>query len=76
MPLRGKKTKQEMDDFYRDFFEKAKEILAKEAVIIMYTNEIGFVKKQLRLQKNYTILQETCMQPKNDFYLLILGYKG
>lgn len=76
MPLRGKKTKQEMDDFYRDFFEKSKEILAEEAVIVMYTNEIGFVKKQLRLQKNYTILQETCMQPKNDFYLLILGYKG
>mgnify|MGYP003301694957 FL=1 len=76
MPLRGKKTKQEMDAFYRDFFEKSKEILAKEAVIIMYTNEIGFVKKQLRLQKNYTILQETCMQPKNDFYLLIIGYKG
>lgn len=76
MPLRGKKTKQEMDDFYRDFFEKSKEILAKEAVIVMYTNEIGFVKKQLRLQKNYTLLQETCMQPKNEFYLLIMGYKG
>ena len=55
MPLRGKKTKQEMDEFYRDFFEKSKEILAKEAGVIMYTNEIGFVKKQLRLQKNYTI---------------------
>lgn len=76
MPLRGKKTKQEMDAFYRDFFEKSKEILAEEAVIIMYTNEIGFVKKQLRLQKNYTILQETCMQPKNEFYLLVIGYKG
>lgn len=76
MPLRGKKTKQEMDAFYRDFFEKAKEILAKEAVIIMYTNEVGFVKKQLRLQSAYTLLQETCMEKKNNFYLLILGYKG
>lgn len=76
MPLRGKKTKQEMDGLYQDFFEKAKEILAKEAVIIMYTNEIGFVKKQLRLQKNFTLLQETCMQPKNDFYVMIIGYKG
>lgn len=76
MPLRGKKTKQEMDDFYGDFFEKTKEILAKDAVIIMYTNEIGFVKKQLRLQKEFTLLQETCMQPKNDFYLLIMSYKG
>ena len=75
MPLRGKKTKQEMDDFYRDFFEKAKEILAKEAILVLYTNELGFVKKQLRLQKEYSLLQETCLQAKNDFYLLILGYK-
>lgn len=76
MPLRGKKTKQEMDVFYRDFFEKAKEILAKEAIIVMYTNELGFVKKQLRLQKEYALLQETCLQAKNDFYLLIISYKG
>lgn len=76
MPVRGKKTKQEMDAFYGEFFEKAKTILTKDAVIIMYTNEIGFVKKQLRLQKNFYLLQETCMQPKNDFYLLIMGYKG
>lgn len=76
MPLRGKKSKQEMDEFYANFFEKAKEILAEDATIIMYTNEIGFVKKQLRLQKEYSILQETSMQPKNDFYLLIMRYKG
>ena len=76
MPLRGKKSKQEMDEFYANFFEKAKEILAEDATIIMYTNEIGFVKKQLRLQKDYSILQETSMQPKNDFYLLIMRYKG
>ena len=75
MPLRGKKSKQEMDDFYRDFFEKAKEILAKEAVLVNNTNEIGFVKKQLRLHKEYSLLQETCLQAKNDFYLLILSYK-
>ena len=75
MPLRGQKTKQEMDAFYGDFFEKAKEILATKAVIVMYTNEIGFVKKQLRLQKDFSLLQETCLQPKKDFYLLIMGYK-
>lgn len=76
MPIRGKKTKQEMDTFYGEFFEKAKEILTKDAVIVMYTNEIGFVKKQLRLNKEFSMLQETCIQPKNDFYLLIIGYKG
>lgn len=76
MPVRGKKTKQEMDVFYGEFFEKAKEILTKDAVVIMYTNELGFVKKQLRLHKEFSMLQETCIQPKNDFYLLIMGYKG
>lgn len=76
MPLRGQKTKQEMDAFYGAFFEKAKQHLTKDAVIVMYTNEIGFVKKQLRLHKEFSLLQETCLQPKNDFYLLIMGYKG
>lgn len=76
MPLRGMKTKQEMDAFYGAFFEKAKTHLTRDAVIIMYTNEIGFVKKQLRLHKEFTLLQETCLQPKTDFNLLIMGYKG
>lgn len=76
MPVRGTKTKQEMDAFYGAFFEKAKTHLTKDGVIIMYTNEIGFVKKQLRLHKEFFLLQETCLQPKNDFNLLIMGYKG
>ena len=76
MPIRGKKTKQEMDTFYGEFFEKAKEILTNDAVVVMYTNEIGFVKKQLRLHKEFSLQQETCLQPKTDFYLLILKYKG
>lgn len=76
MPLRGKKTKQEMDDFYSAFFWKMKEILKAGAVIILYTNEMGFVKKQLRLHKEYELLQETCMQTKNDFNLVIMRYKG
>lgn len=76
MPIRGKKTKQEMDLFYEEFFEKAKTILTSEAVVVMYTNEIGFVKKQLRLHKEFKLQQETCLQPKNDFYLLILKYEG
>ena len=76
MPVRGTKTKQEMDVFYGAFFEKAKTHLIKNGVVIMYTNEIGFVKKQLRLHPEFSLLQETCLQPKTDFYLLIMGYKG
>lgn len=76
MPVRGKKTKQEMDHFYGEFFDKAQTILTKDAVVVMYTNELGFVKKQLRLHKEFELVQETCMQPKTEFYLLIMKYKG
>lgn len=76
MPVRGKKTKQEMDEFYGKFFVKAKEILNKEATLILYTNEVGFVKKQLRLHKEYRLLQEYCMQTKGDFYLMVIGYRS
>ena len=75
MPLRGKKTKEEMDRLYADFFSKSLEILDREATIVMYTNEVGFVKKQLRLHPEYRLLQETCMQSKTGFYLLIMGVK-
>lgn len=75
MPLRGKSSKEEMDLFYGRFFKKALEVLHKEAVIIIYTNEVGFVKKQLRLHSELQLLQETLMNKKNDFYLMVIGVK-
>lgn len=75
MPVRGKRSRDEMDQFYADFFQKVPELLTEEAIIIMYTNEIGFVKKQLRIHKEFQLMQEYCMQKKNDFYLLIIGAK-
>lgn len=72
MPGRGKMSREEVDKLYEEFFRKAPDILAEEAVIIMYTGELGFVKKQLRLHKEYTLLQEYCMQSKRQQYLLII----
>ena len=54
----------------------ATEILKKNAVIVMYTQETGFVKKQLRLHREYMLLQEYCMQEKTGFSLLIIGVRG
>ena len=76
MPVRGRMTKEELDRLYERFFDKALEILRKNAVIVMYTQEVGFVKKQLRLHREYTLLQEYCMQEKTGFYLLIIGVRG
>lgn len=76
MPLRGRKTKEETDAFYASFFEKSRDILAPDGMIILYSNEEGFVKKQLRLNPGYKLLQEFCIREKDHFYLFIIGIKG
>lgn len=73
MPVKGKKTKEEMDAFYGAFFKKAESLLTNDGKIIMYTNEAGFVKKQLRLQSNYRLVQEFCIRKKEQFFLYIIG---
>lgn len=75
MPVRGRKTKEEMDAFFAAFFEKSKSILTSGGNMILYTNEEGFVKKQLRLHKEYHLLQEHCIREKEHFYLYIISYK-
>ena len=76
MPVKGKKTKEEMDAFYAAFFEKSKSLLTKDGIIIMYSNEVGFVKKQLRLNPCYRLLQEYCIRKKDSYYLFIIEIKG
>lgn len=75
MPVRGKKSKEEQEALYQAFFGKALTHLKDDGVIVMYTGELGFVKKQLRLHREYHLLQETLMQTKGEFYLLIIGVK-
>ena len=70
MPVRGKKTKEEMDAFYGAFFKKAASLLVDNGKIIMYTNEAGFVKKYLRLQANLRLVQEFCIRKKEQFFLI------
>ena len=57
------------------FFDKAAEHLVSGGIIVMYSNEIGFVKKQIRLRVEYRLLQETCILDKNDFYLFVIRYE-
>ena len=72
MPVRGRKTKEEADLFYEQFFKKAKTLLTPDGKIIMYTNESGFVKKQLRLQSDLRLVQEFCIRKKEGFFLYII----
>nr|MCR5468735.1 methyltransferase [Lachnospiraceae bacterium] len=72
MPVRGKKTKDEQDAFYDGFFEKSDEILAPEGVMILYSNEKGFIFKQLRLKKNLSLVKEFVIREKDGFGLFII----
>lgn len=76
MPMRGRRTKEEQDHFYEAFFERCPKLLRPGAVLILYSNEGGFVKKQLRLRGEYRMREEFCMREKDGFYLFIIEYKG
>lgn len=76
MPMRGRRTKEEQDRFYEAFFGRAPKLLKPGAVLILYTNEGGFVKKQLRLHREYRMLEEFCIREKDGFYLFIIAFKG
>lgn len=75
MPARGKKTKEEQDNLYQRFFKKAQQLLSAGSVMVMYTNEAGFVKKQLRLQGKMQLLKEYCIREKDGYYLFIIEVK-
>lgn len=75
MPTRGKKTREEMDQLYQDFFDKAGEICTNGAKLILYSNEEGFLKKQLRLRRSFRLLKEFPMQAKGEFSLYIIEYR-
>ena len=64
-----------MDTFFGAFFKKADSLLTNDGKIIMYTNEVGFVKKHLRLQGNYRLVQEFNIRKKEQFFLYIIEKK-
>ncbi len=73
MPVRGKKTKEEQDIFYSRFFDKAEEVLKRDGVMILYSNEKGLIKKQLRLREGWRLLNEFCLNEKEDFSVYVIG---
>lgn len=72
MPERGKKSRAEQDGLYAAFFDKAAELLEEQGQIIMYANEKNYVKKQLRLHKEFTLLREFSMDEKENYFLFII----
>lgn len=76
MPVRGKQTKEEMDRFYGNFFKKLPPLLKKDAMLFLYSNETGFIKKQLRLHNEFQLIEESCVKKSTGFYFFIIRYCG
>ena len=76
MPVRGRKSKEETDTFYGRFFEKSAGLLKADGILVLYSNEQGFIRKQLRIRSDYRLLAEQCIREKDQFYLFVIQYKG
>lgn len=73
MPIRGKRTKEEQDLFYRGFFDKSEELLTPGGILLLYSDENGFVKKQIRLHPAFKLYQEFLVREKEQFYMYVIG---
>ena len=74
MPVRSPRvTRRDLDFIYGKFFEKSREVLTRNGIIVMYTNEIGLVKKNLRFHHEYRMLQDVPMQDRSDYHVVVLA---
>ena len=75
MPDRGKRDKEAHDRIYQMLFDQAQELLKGQGRMFVYSNEKNYVKKQLRLHKQFTLLQEYGMDDKECYFLFIIEKK-
>ena len=67
--------KGQADDFYRRFFDKAVEVLKEEGVIILVSEEMGIIKKYLRLNKKFRLINELPFNSKENINIYIIMKK-
>ena len=68
-------SRDEMDELYEMFFYKSKEHLHNGGIVVISSNEVGFIKKYLRLHKEYRLLKEFLLDQKQDIHEYILKYQ-
>lgn len=66
---------QDLDDLYGRFFDKSAQVLGENGRIFLYSGEMGLVKKHLRLNGRYRLLQEFVVSEKSKTYFFILEKK-
>ena len=69
-PRMEHKDREQVDTFYRKFFEKTSEITAPEAVLLLLSTEETCMKKQLRLHKEFTLLRQIPMRGRENIFII------
>lgn len=75
MPQKGVLSFDELDVLYQKLFDRAQEWLHPSGLLMIYSNEIGFVKKQIRLHERFTLEREFCISEKQKQYFYIIRYQ-
>lgn len=75
MPVKGSMSYERLEKLYEMFFTRASELVKKNGTIVMYSGEIGFVKKQIRLRNQFHLEREYCISEKNKTYVFIITYR-
>lgn len=76
LPVRGKKTKEQMEGLLDRFFQKAEELLTEDAILVLYTNEGVLLKRALQKHGKFKLLEQMKIQTKGEYELMIIGAKG
>ena len=69
-PRMENKEREQVDAFYRKFFEKTREITAPEAMLFLLSTEESCIKKQLRLHKEFALLRQIPMRGRENIFII------
>lgn len=75
MPQKGGITFEELDLLYQKLFDRASEWLQPSGILLIYSTEVGFVKKQIRLHEKFKLEKEFCISEKQKQYLYVIRYQ-
>ncbi len=62
-----------LDSLYGRFLDKARELLKPQGILLLYSRDRGYLKKQLRLRPEWQLKEEWCVSEREEAYLFCIG---
>lgn len=70
MPRMENVNREETDDFYKRFMDKAMEITGESSMIFMLSTEGNIIKKQIRLHRGLELVRQIAMRGHEQIYII------